>query len=305
MAEHPTWTVGDRNPPITETITDSNGDPVDLTGTTVTFSMRAVNSSTDKVANQSATIVTPAAGTVRYSWAAADVDTAGTYLVRWRVTAAGLHQHLREGIVVFEPHDPETNSYLELEQAKSTLELDSPIMDQDLVRSLVSASRIVDDLTGTRFYTTTADEIRYYTPAWYAKEVAIHDLNTLTEVATDDAGGFTYGTVWTQGTDFVLAPFNASLEGMPWQEIHRASNTGFNFRGYSRSLRVTGKFGWATVPANVVTATGIIATQLLTQQRSAPLGVITAFDGTAVRMSRFGPRVDELLAPYKRAPMFA
>ena len=68
---------------------------------------------------------------------------------------------------------------------------------------------------------------------------------------------------------------------------------------------MTGKFGWATVPDGVKVATQIIATQFLTQARSAPLGVITAFDGTAVRMSTFGPRVQELLAPYMRRQLIA
>jgi hypothetical protein len=48
-------------------------------------------------------------------------------------------------------------------------------------------------------------------------------------------------------------------------------------------------------------ATGIIATKIIKRARDAPMGIITAFDGTAVRMSRFDPQVEELLAPYNRS----
>jgi hypothetical protein len=66
-------------------------------------------------------------------------------------------------------------------------------------------------------------------------------------------------------------------------------------------VRLTGKFGWAAPPENVRQATGIIATKIIKRARDAPMGIITAFDGTAVRMSRFDPQVEELLAPYNRS----
>jgi hypothetical protein len=37
MSEHPTWVVGNRNPSISETITDEDGAPVNLTGASVAF----------------------------------------------------------------------------------------------------------------------------------------------------------------------------------------------------------------------------------------------------------------------------
>jgi hypothetical protein len=52
-------------------------------------------------------------------------------------------------------------------------------------------------------------------------------------------------------------------------------------------------------------ATGIIATKIVKRARDAPMGIITAFDGTAVRMSQFDPQVEELLRPYVRRRLVA
>ena len=304
MSEHPTWSVGNRNPPITENIVDENGNAVDLTGASgVTFSMRRVgslSSATPKVNAAAATIVgSPTLGNVRYSWASGDVDTAGEYLCWWTVTAAGLTQDVMEALIVFEAHGVGTNAYLEVEELKSTLQLDSGDANMDLDAAILAASRAVDDITQTRFFTTAADEVRYYTPD-AAYVLFTDDVNTLTEFAAGDGTTF---TAWTLNTDFVLEPLNASLDGRPWNTV-RGKGTK-SFTGNYRSVRVTGKFGWPTPPEAVRVATGIIATKIVKRAKDAPMGVLTFFDGTALRISRFDPQVEELLAPYNRSTPFS
>lgn len=81
------FTVGNRRTSIADTLIDADGDAIDLTGHTVAFRMIAADG-TVKVDNAAATVDDATAGNVSYAWAAADVDTAGTYYYWWIVTRA-------------------------------------------------------------------------------------------------------------------------------------------------------------------------------------------------------------------------
>lgn len=76
--------VGDRKPSLEAVLEDAIG-PVDLTGAAVKWQMRLQGQSALKV-DAVATVVSPAAGSVRYDWEAADTDTAGIFEGEWEVT---------------------------------------------------------------------------------------------------------------------------------------------------------------------------------------------------------------------------
>jgi hypothetical protein len=83
-----TLVAGDTAPPLNGTILNADGTPFDLSGCDVRFQMRLAASRRFAI-DSSATIVSPAAGTVRYEWATTDLADAGDYCCQWQIELAG------------------------------------------------------------------------------------------------------------------------------------------------------------------------------------------------------------------------
>jgi len=81
---------GDRLVALYATLQDGAGTAIDLTGQTVVFYMKNVTDGTVKVNGSAATIEDELSGQVSYSWAAADIDTAGKYWGWFVRSTAGL-----------------------------------------------------------------------------------------------------------------------------------------------------------------------------------------------------------------------
>lgn len=318
MSEQTLFWVAARNPSISDTITVDNV-AVDLTGKTVRFKMRPVNSSTLKV-DASVSNTPDATGAVRYDWLTVDVDTAGEFLVWWEVTTSGKAQVMNEAVIEFRAHGPATiPAYVELEQFKSTLELTSTTFsDQDCLLALDAASRTIDAHCNRRFYPDTdAIQVRYYDP-FDRGAIPVDDLIALTSIKTDAAGAGTYDQTWT-ATDYLLEPQNAVANGQPYTIIRRRPSGNFYFHtrndhlwGYPMGsvrlvpqVQVTGKFGWSSVPSAVRQATTILAGRLLKRSRETPYGIAPGLgmDGGGMRIGSVDYDVQMLLAPLvRRAP---
>lgn len=321
MSEHPIWSVGNRNPSITEVIVDSALAPIDLNSpaSTVQFRARIVDTPA-LIVDQAAVIVQTGSGgtavdkgAVRYDWSAADVAANGALadahdlLVWWRVTTGGKTQDLMEAIVEVRAHAPQARSYVELEEFKSTLTMSgTTFADGDMQRVLVASARAVDKIAHRRFYADAdANQIRYYSPK-SGRTFEIDDLVTLTSVVSDYDGDGTFEQTWVENTDFTLEPMNAVADGRPWETIRRHPRSSFYFSPYPRSLKVTGKFGWAAVPDGAKVATSQIAARVLTILRQAPLGVASVgIDGVAIRVSREMPEVTLALGDLIRDQVLA
>lgn len=295
------WAVGNQNPSITETITVDDAAFV-LTGYTVAFKMRALGSSTLKV-NASASVVSAVAGTVRYDWGSSDVDTAGSYLCWWTVTATsgGKTQDVMESLIEFRDHAPSTHAYLELEELKATLELTgSTYPDPDVRKAILAASREIDQVCGRRFWADAdATSIRYYSPRGVSS-FWIHDLITLGSLAVDTAGDSTFATTWIENTNFVLEPTYAASDGWPYTRVVINPRSPLALPGWPRSVKLTGKFGWTAVPSEVTEAASILAAKLLRRSRESPSANLGGAAASIKMLPTNDPDVASLLAPYVR-----
>lgn len=84
--------TGDSDPELQATLKDADDAAVDVTGATITFSMRRIGKrGTPLVNRESVTIVTAASGIVKYSWPTDGTDTPaqGDYDAEFRVTHSG------------------------------------------------------------------------------------------------------------------------------------------------------------------------------------------------------------------------
>ena len=299
---------GNRSPSLTDTIT-IDGVVFDLTASTVKFKMRSESSGTLKV-NTAAVVVSAVAGTVRYDWAALDVDTDDTFIAWWEVTLPSSKiQETPSFVIQIVDHAPaQVLDYIDREDLKSTLSLTGQTYaDADIDRAITAASRGLDRVCGRRFYPDAdATHKRYYTPI-AADTVAIGDLITLTTFKTDNDGDSVFETTWTLNTDFTLEPLNAVEEGFsqPFNRI-RVHPLGRNFLlwPWPRSVEVTGMWGWATPPEQVKQATGILAGRLLKRAREAPFGVVSlGFEGEAARIAITDPDLVFLVGDFVRKPI--
>ena len=155
--------------------------------------------------------------------------------------------------------------------------------------------RAVDDICGRRFYLDAdATSVRYYT-AETIGSVYIDDLSVLTSLLSDSTGDGVYETTWTT-SDYRLEPINNPSDSKPYTYICRKPLGSQYFPCWvPNGVKVTGQFGWSTVPAQVKSATMILAGMYMKRMREAPFGVVGV--ESLMRIGRSDPQVMGLLQP--------
>lgn len=191
------------------------------------------------------------------------------------------------------------HSYIGTAELKYALNITGTAQDNDVTRACNAANEMVEEYkrltTGRRVQFFPTYETRYYTPRGDYAELNIDDVVTITAVAVDRVGDFSYSEAWTAGTHYVKEPVNNPLEGKPYRRLVRVPRMSTHFPCSPQSVSVTGTFGWATTP-NLVTQAAQILAQRYYSRRNAVFGVASVgVDSAAFRLPREDPDVARML----------
>lgn len=292
-------TQGTRSPSVTDTLT-VDGVAFDLTGSTVRFRMRAVGSAVLKV-DSPATIVSAAAGTVRYDWAAVDVDTPGDYLAWWQVTLPSLKvQDHPEFAVDIQQHARAAGHLCEVAEVREAMESANREADS-VIEALIEAASVAITKHASREFTPTAAGVtRIFRGDGHLIDLAPYDLQAASAVTDTPVGGT--ATTLVAGTDYDL---DGPYLGGTYLYLRRPSTwtRSANGFGYSR-LAVTGTWGMAVVPADVRQACVVTVRSWLRRDAAVP-AFATLDDGRGIVPGPAGGwmlpmAAKQLLEPYRR-----
>jgi hypothetical protein len=192
-------------------------------------------------------------------------------------------------------------SYATLAEFKSSIGITDTTDDTPLQSCLDAADQLINNYVDTKVgFGQTASQTRYYTADRF-DFVLTDPIVSVSQLETDVNGDGTYSQVWTSN-DYILAPRNAALDSRPYTEIDTSpfSNADYNFPVGYLEVKVTGVFGWPSVPAAVKQA-ALIQAGAIWSSRTAPFGVIGSQDlGGVLRMSAaLHPEARILLEPYR------
>jgi hypothetical protein len=196
-----------------------------------------------------------------------------------------------------------TNGYASLNEVKAALKIIDGLDDSLLEMAIESASRLIDGYAGRYFYNGGTAVKNFAAQDWWITQ--IEDLQSITELASTDEVGGTY-TTWG-ATDYQLEPLNSRIDGLvsPYTRIRAVNDYAFPINNEQALVKVTGVWGWASVPIAVKQATIIQASRIF-KRLDSPLGVAGFGDMGVVRVgSRLDPDVQHLIDPYRSMRNFA
>jgi hypothetical protein len=191
-----------------------------------------------------------------------------------------------------------TNGYASLNEVKAALRISDNVDDTLLEMAIESASRMIDGHAGRYFYSSgTATRIFAADDALICQ---IDDLagTAITLVTDPDADG-TWADTWAT-IDYQLEPVNGIVDGLttPYTRIRATENYNFPVLNGEALVKVTGVFGWPSIPIAIKQAC-VIQSSRIFKRLDSPLGVAGFGDMGAVRVSRYlDPDVQQLVAPY-------
>lgn len=194
-----------------------------------------------------------------------------------------------------------TNGYITLANLKNYLKIDDSVEDTLLESIIESASRSIDKIANRRFYLDATATARTYRPANIMR-VITDDIGSTSGLIlkTDPDTSGNYQTTLTLGTDYIVEPTNALVQGYPVTYLTIVSSNAFSYAiNYRPTVQVTAKWGWPTVPDDVEQATYILSADLYKRKDSIG-GVLGLSELGAIRMSPLGRDIAAMVRAYRR-----
>lgn len=165
--------------------------------------------------------------------------------------------------------------------------------------AITVASRWVERYTARQFHSSGALPTARYFDA-LGLVVAIDDCRSITSVQTDTGDDGTHATTVTDYQALPAYGRDALLGEVPYTELRALSWLVWPLTGdRAGAVKVTGLWGWASVPDDVKRATAVLAQDLLRDPESAFGGLALAGDGVVLG-ARIPARVTGLLGAYVR-----
>lgn len=270
---------------LTHTVYDRDGA---LTAATVALTVTRP----DGTAFTPPTVTTPSTGVYR---AATFVpDALGTWTYLW--TISGTVTDVEDG--TFTVQAVAVREYADLPTVKDSLGKTSVDDRDDLIEQAIrSASRMIDDRAGRRFWLDAAVSSRRLkaSDAYLDDNGELHfgvpDIGVADGLVVEE---YTTGAwVAIDSDDYDTDPDTAPGDGRPITDL-------YGLPGWLPStgrIRVTARWGWPSVPESIVQATVLLASRLY-RRKDSPQGVLGNAEWGAIRVSRMDPDVESLVAPF-------
>lgn len=202
-----------------------------------------------------------------------------------------------------------TNGYATLAEVKAALRIPlSDTVDDTMLETVIeAASREIDGYTERSFY-NAGTAVRYFVPT-DAFLTEIDDAISITKVETSSDGS-AFDTDWSLDSDVQLEPLNGIVGGLavPRYRIRAIGSYLFpiwdvkNVNSHEATVRVTGTWGWSSVPLAIKQAC-ILYSARQYKRYDSPLGVAGFGDLTAINITRIDPDVMALVAPFRKVRM--